>query len=70
MEQKLENAKKKGAKVFGYILCIFIGYLIGSRAQSIISNAAIQEYRNQKTVECKVIKKDNELEIPTASTKK
>jgi hypothetical protein len=69
MEEKLENAKKKGAKVFGYILCIFIGCLFGNTIQSITNHSKMQEYRNQKTVECKVIKKDNELEIPTTSTK-
>ena len=70
MEEKLENAKKKGATVFGHILCIFIGYLFGNYIHSIANRAAIQEHRNQKTLECNIIQKDNELEIPTAPTKK
>ena len=60
MEQKF---KESGKKIIIYIMCIFIGYLIGNKTQSIQNKIEIQEFRNTKTAECLVKQKDNELTI-------
>ena len=44
-------------------MCIFIGYLIGNNRQSIQNKIEIQEFRNTKTAECIVKKKNNELTV-------
>ena len=56
-------------KIVVIVAVFFIGYLIGNSTQSITRNSEMQKYRKQKTSECSIVKKDNELEIPTASTK-
>lgn len=52
---------------------LFVGILIGFEACDFLNRAKyqseVQKYRKQKTSECNIIQKDNELEIPTAYTK-
>jgi len=60
MERKL---KESGKKIIIYIMCIFIGYLIGNNRQSIQNKIEIQEFRNTKTAECFVKQRDGELSI-------
>jgi len=60
-------------KIMIYFVLLFVGILIGFKACDSLNNAKyqseVQKFRNTKTTECNIIKKDNELEIPTASTK-
>lgn len=59
MEQKF---KETGKKIIIYIMCIFIGYLIRNKTQSIQSKIEIQEFRNKKTAECLVKQRDGEFQ--------
>lgn len=60
MEQKF---KESGKKIIICIMCILIGYLIGDTKQSIQNKIEIQEFRNTKTAECIVKKKNNESTV-------
>jgi len=60
-------------KKIRYIVLLFVGIVIGFKACDLFNRAKyqseVQKWRNTKTLECNIIQKDNELEIPTASTK-
>jgi len=60
-------------KKITYTALLFVGILIGFKACDFLNRAKyqseVQKFRNTKTLECNIIQKDNELEIPTASTK-
>ena len=60
-------------KIMIYTVLLFVGIFMGFQACDFLNRAKyqseVQKFRNTKTLECKIIKKDNELEVPTASTK-
>jgi hypothetical protein len=63
-------------KKITYILLLFVGILIGFTACEFVNRAKyqseVQKFRNTKTLVCNtcdIIKKDNELEVLTASSK-
>jgi len=63
-------------KKIRYTVLLFVGILIGFTACEFVNRAKyqseVQKFRNIKTLVCNtcdIIKKDNELEMPTASTK-
>jgi len=57
-------------KKITYTVLLFVGILIGFKACDFLNRAKyqseVQKFRNTKTIECNIIQKDNELEMPTA----
>lgn len=54
-------------KVIRYIVVLFVGILIGFKACEFINylkyRIEVQEFRNTKTTNCLVVKKDKELTV-------
>ena len=54
-------------KVIRYIVVLFVGILIGFKACDFINylkyRIEVQEFRNTKTTNCLIIKKDKELTV-------